>query len=253
VLEAVAHIATPITVQPTTESLAAALVYHQWGHVNQAEFPVGVKIIEDAVDSLLLPAKSPFSANGDFALWSLPKVLATQGGGVVFCKRKEDAEVLRNIRAKRGASALQAILRVKSKTNRIASLYWNGGEAMQGELWAPLRRQVLRRVRTLDALAKERAEVLADVAPELIDNYLASGRLPSNLPMKIPRQWENVWGQNCAVTSGLRSFNQARTNPSTMWTKVAPLPVHVDLSVAELRRLLQAMGLGRSVAASVLA
>lgn len=228
VIDAVGHICTPTPL--VTGQLVAALVYHQWGHCYQSYFSTKVKIIEDSVDSLLIPGKSPFVSGGAFALWSLPKVLATQSGGVVFCKHKDDANALRDIRDRRGHSVLQGFLRGLSKSNKMASVYWNGAEAMQGEMGGILCRQINRRLGMLHDLVEDRVTFLRKVVPDLSDVFEKRGRLPSNLPLRVPHHWERVWGPAKQIRSGLRSYNASCTYPDTQWVKVAPLPVHMDVA-----------------------
>ena len=243
VLEAIAHVCTPIPVAAEVGGIAAALVYHQWGHVHQSSFPSNVRIIEDSVDSLLIPGVSPFVIDGDFALWSLPKVLGTQSGGVVFCRHAENATALRALRASRPSSALQALLRWRSKSSALAATYWNGAEALQGELVMPLRRQALRRLEAIYQVVDERLSLLRHISPDLSHAYERTGRLPSNLPMRLPSEWQHVWGPSGPVSSGLRSFNASRNSPDTRWIRVAPLPVHMDVSRVDLQELFQRLNL----------
>ncbi|NML86972.1 MAG: putative PLP-dependent aminotransferase [Polaromonas sp.] len=243
VLEAIAHVCTPIPVVAEVGDIAAALVYHQWGHINQSSFSSNVRIIEDSVDSLLIPGSSPFAIGGDFALWSLPKVLGTQSGGVVFCRHAERASALRALRASRSSSALQAFLRWRSKSSALAATYWNGAEALQGELVMPLRRQALRRLKAIYQVTEERLSLLRHISLDLSRSYERTGRLPSNLPMRLPSEWQHVWGPSGLVSAGLRSFNVARTSPDTNWVRVAPLPVHMDVSRVHLQKIFQHLNL----------
>lgn len=241
VFEAVALSCTPTTLQAGAEAAAAALVYHQWGHVHREAFAPGVPVIEDAVDTLLVPGTSPFATRARFALWSLPKVLATYGGGVVFCRDASEAEALRGLRAARRSSWRQARLRHRAARDPLASAWWNGAEAQQGGLVAPLRGQVLRQLESLPALVDERRAVLDAVFPAQARDYMASGRLPSNVPLKVPAAWERLWGVGAPVTTGLRMFGPRRCCPGDALVRVAPLPVHADMSEAELRRLLRVL------------
>jgi putative PLP-dependent aminotransferase (TIGR04422 family) len=241
VFEAVALSCTPTTLQAGAEAAAAALVYHQWGHVHREAFASGVPIIEDAVDTLLVPGTSPFATRANFALWSLPKVLATYGGGVVFCRRASDAEALRGLRAARRSSWRQARLRHRAARDPLASAWWNGAEAQQGGLVAPLRGQVLRQLEALPALVDDRCAVLQALFPEQARGFVASGRLPSNVPLKVPVSWERLWGGGAPIATGLRMFGPQRCCPGDALVRVAPLPVHADVSEAELRGLLRVL------------
>jgi putative PLP-dependent aminotransferase (TIGR04422 family) len=242
VLDAVAHFATPVTLQPAKDPLAAALVYHQWGHVHTHDFSGGVRIIEDCVDTLLVPGSSPFAAGGEFALWSLPKVLGTLAGGVIFCRSPAAADELRRIRIARGESALQALLRAGAKVSQTASAYWNGAEALSGGLVEPLRRQIFRRIGELNRVVDERLNSLEVISVMLRLHCEKRGRLPSNLPMCIPTGWERVWGAGKLITSGLRSFNSNMRSPSVAWTKVAPLPVHLQMRSEDLLEIFSLAG-----------
>jgi putative PLP-dependent aminotransferase (TIGR04422 family) len=241
VLDAVAHVSTPVPV--ATDGIAVALVYHQWGHLQHADFPSKVRIIDDCADSLLIPGAPPFSNGSDYMLWSLPKVLATLGGGVVFCRRADDARALRTARAGRPSSLLQAFLRWRSKSSVRASAYWNGAEALQGELVAPLRRQVHRLLEQIHAVAEDRLSLLRNISFDLSQAFERSGRLPSNLPVAVPPQWQLVWGSDGIVSSGLRFFNASRANPGVKWVRVAPLPVHLDISSSNFQQMLSCLNL----------
>jgi len=241
VLEAAAHICTPSPV--ASSELSAALVYHQWGFIQKTNFGDAVTIIEDSVDSLFVPGFSPFSGAGAYALWSLPKVFGTLGGGVVFCRLPADATALRAYRNQCPSSLLQAFLRHHAKSSSWASAYWNGAEALQGELAAPLRRQVSRALGTIDALVEDRLNLLKSISPSLAVTFQQSGRLPSNLPLHPPRGHEQLWNSSGPFTSGLRGFNASRSYPDSRWERVAPLPVHVDVNQSDLVNLLQPLNM----------
>lgn len=240
VLEAIAHIATP---SPNAiGKLCAALIYHQWGFVGQPDFPKGTLLIEDAVDHLLCPGHSPFAAGGQFLLWSLPKVLGTSGGGVVFCRDGQDAEALRRIRQERPASIIQAYLRMRSKSSSMAALYWNGAEAMQGELVAPFRRQVYRSLLEIRTVVESRMQLLRALSPFLAAKFQNWHRLPSNLPLKPTPDVTRHWSSEGLFSAGLRSFNTTRVFPRAEWVRCAPLPVHMDIQLADLPSVFTANG-----------
>jgi len=234
VLESVAHVCTPTPVP--VDGMAAALVYHQWGIRHTESFDSPVHIIEDAVDALLLPGRNPFRTRSDFVIWSLPKVLGSLGGGVVFCRKGGDAQSLRLLRNQRGSSLLQALLRWSSKYSIRATSYWTGAEAMQGELVAPLRRQAMRLLSSLNELAAERLAVMRGLSVALAESFERSGSLPSNLPLRLPVDCEALWSPSGPMSAGLRFFNLARQWPQARWERVAPLPIHRDVGVDDIRR-----------------
>lgn len=233
VLEAIAHVCTPTPV--VTDDLSAALVVHQWGVVHAPDFSPAVRLIEDAVDTLFLPNASVFSTNSQFVLWSPPKVLATQGGGVVFCRRPEAAVRLRATRDMRGTAWIQAWLRARATRSVRASLYWNGAEAMQGHLPNPHRHQLFCQLNRLESLAHERLAVLQAICPSVAQVAKQLGRVPSNLPVRIPLHAGQGFAAPPTLMAGLRNFNRLRSWPLADWQRVVVLPVHMDMTVDTLR------------------
>lgn len=159
VLESIARFATPSTTD--IDNAKVALIYHQWGFVHRFELQPDMTVIEDAVDTFFLPGTNPFASNGRFVLWSLPKVIATTWGGVVFCRNNEDAQSLRAIRAERsGLVRFQALLRMASDRSAIAGMYWHGNESMNGGLPGFALRQIQASLINIPAIALHRERIL---------------------------------------------------------------------------------------------
>ena len=85
--------------------------------------------------------------------------------------------------------------------------------------------------------------VLKQVLGEGADAFTKSGRLPSNLPLTIPEGWEKLWAPEARLSAGLRYFNTSRTCPQSHWAKVAPLPVHRDISQNVIAETLSTLNL----------
>lgn len=60
------------------------LAVHKWGFVYKA--PSNTKVIEDSVDSLITQPESLFPNRGDFEVFSLPKLIGSQRGGLITTK-----------------------------------------------------------------------------------------------------------------------------------------------------------------------
>lgn len=237
VLESIARFATPSTTDIFNAKVA--LIYHQWGFVHRHELQSDVTVIEDAVDTFFLPKTNPFASNGRFVLWSLPKVIATTWGGVVFCRNDEDAKILRAIRAERSElQRFQALLRMVSDRSVIAGKYWHGSESMNGGLPDFALRQIQASLLYLPAIAQHRECLLDIVRSKKIGFQMDKGRLPSNIPIKLSLGVEKWWGPACVFSAGLRSMNMAHDFSKNAWSKVAPLPVHQDMSESVLNVLL---------------
>ena len=97
VLDAISRQATPQTY--SREHLRIAIEYHQWGYVQTRRTTTPI-LIEDAVDTLCVPGEPLFPLAGSYEIWSLPKILGTTSGGVIWCRDESDAEEIRDLRAR---------------------------------------------------------------------------------------------------------------------------------------------------------
>ncbi len=226
VFETIARTATP-----TTESITptAALIYHQWGHINHSTFPQETILIEDAVDTLFAPGENPFAIGGRYALWSLPKTVASLWGGVAFCRSEEDAVKIRHIRDRRPTPfTLQAWLRLLGERFPSAHAYWHGVESTGGRLPSFALHHIFECLKALPEIVDQRRHQLALLQPySLAPPPL---RLPSCLPLPAEAHPDTSLLSGQQLTAGLRSFNFAGVFPSPQWQKVFPAPIHQDTS-----------------------
>jgi len=233
VFDAVARVATP-----TTEDGAApavALIYHQWGHVCRSTFPATTILIEDAVDTLLVPGTSPFAIAGRFALWSLPKTIASLWGGVVFCRQADDATALRALRQGRGLpGGLQALLRLAGERHAWPAAYWHGAEATGGKLPVFALRHIADGLDRLDEYVASRRQRLAPLQTYSLAPPPPPSRLPCCLPLPAAAGTPAILASGQALTAGLRNFNSAGSLPEPRWTRVFPAPIHQDVSGTDI-------------------
>jgi|SaaInlStandDraft_7_1057024.scaffolds.fasta_scaffold10775_4 putative PLP-dependent aminotransferase (TIGR04422 family) len=234
--DSIGRVATPIT-EPSND-VKAALIYHQWGFScsHQCD-PRATTIIEDSVDTMFLPKADVFSGNGRFVLQSLPKVYGCIFGGVVFCRNYDDYLALINIRNKRGSSLTQSFLRALPQKMRKAYLYWHGAESLQGGLPNFALSHVYSILKDLNKTTNDRLELLSEVSNDLADYAINSGRIPSNLPLIVNHEIEQIYLSSDFISSGLRHFNISRSAPNIKWKLVAPLPLHIDIRYKDLCKL----------------
>ena len=114
---------------------------------------------------------------------------------------------------------------------------------MQGELPAPMRRQVRRALSRLPATARHCEATLAQFWPQVARRFVQQGRLPSNLALTPPANWERLWGPGGRISSGLRSFPVRAGAPRPRWIKVAPLPVHAGVTTDDIQRFLSTLAI----------
>lgn len=238
VLESIARFATPSTTDIANAKLA--LIYHQWGFVHSHELNAGTTVIEDAVDTFFLPGANPFACDGQFTLWSLPKVIGSTWGGVVFCRENDDAQILRTVREERNTlMTFQALLRLASDRSIVAAKYWHGNESTSGGLPQFALRQIQALLIRIPEIAQQRMHILDILRAEKLYFQMNkdSGRLPSNIPLNPPFKAENWWGGEARFSAGMRSMNLAHDFAKDAWSRVAPLPVHQDISESVLNAL----------------
>lgn len=237
VFDAISRVATPTTL--ATEAPDAALIYHQWGHVHRHHFAETTPLIEDAVDSLILPGTSPFAAGGRFALWSLPKVVGSLWGGVVFCRCADDAAALRRRRDARPLpSTLQSVLRLLGERHPVAAGYWHGAEAGGGRLPAFALRHIAEGLDRLPDLADIRQRNLAVFQPHSLAPPPPPERLPSNLPLPAVAALAEPLPSGRTLTAGLRNFNLDRDAPGGRWSPVFPVPLHREFDGTDVAEIL---------------
>ena len=114
VVDSISRITTPCFGKES-KNCDLRIIYHQWGYVQEKK--ISSTTIDDCVDSLYLKGKDLFPTGGKFEIWSLPKILGTSSGGVLWCKNKIDSEKIKKLRDKNGSSFFQWILRLIANRN----------------------------------------------------------------------------------------------------------------------------------------
>lgn len=248
VIDAVSRVATP-TSSFSDGDVAAALVFHQWGYPHDCAFGGG--IIEDSADSLCVPGADLFPNGGRFALWSLPKVIGSALGGVVFCRSAEDATELKGVRDGRHAIGwIQFALKVLCPGSAIAQVYWQGAEALNGHVPGMACNDILTKLTRLDWIIDDRRKKLA-----MFEAYLPDWlrfdplRLPSNVPLECSMEQE-AGMKALGASAGFRRFNRRQACEHTDLVKVLPVPIHQDVSIAELEVMIKVLELRSATTSS---
>lgn len=241
VFDAIARQATPSTAPDG--DFSAALLYHQWGHVQHHSFAPATTLIEDSVDTLFLPGADPCAGGGRFALWSLPKVLACQWGGIVFCRDAADARALRQLRANSPltstlATTLQTLLRLGEDHWPLAAQYWHGAEANGGELPGFARKHIAEGLARLPEIIASRQSNLTQLQAFSLAPPPPADRLPCNLPLLPLASLAAPLASGRQLSAGIRSFNVAQQAPNGQWQRVFPLPIHQDICGTDIAELI---------------
>ena len=111
----------------TRTNFTSEIVYNQWGELDS-----GCKktpFIEDSCDTFLQEGSRVLRLGAQFEVWSLPKILESRFGAVIWCRNREDAKHLRGIRdTSRGGTLKKQILRNLRNVSKWNYTTWETSE-----------------------------------------------------------------------------------------------------------------------------
>ena len=228
VIEAVGRVATPIPSKLSNQD-CVSLIYHQWGYIQQRE-NLNTRFIEDAVDSFCLSGAELFPLKGMYEIWSLPKLIGSLGGGVVWCRDEEAAREIKDLRDTRNNNTqLRWVLKLLSCYWSQFDSFWFSAESAGGPIprWAV--GDILYRLENwekiyLDRL--ERIEIVKSLLPDWLE--LPENRLPSVIPVVATKAQSELLIDK-GFYSGLRSFEKFNKEGASELVRLFPLPIHQDV------------------------
>ena len=181
VIDAVARISTPLS-GPTAINSYLRIVYHQWGYVQEYNLPLNT--IEDCVDTLCVKGTELFPGGGSFEVWSLPKILGTTSGGVLWCKDEKSARSIKSLRDNRKGALFQWILRLISKKNHRIYDYWQGAEVAALNVSRLQTGELYSAIKEWDKIVNDRIKKI-DIVWHLAPDWLPKPvmRLPTVVPI----------------------------------------------------------------------
>ena len=238
VLDSISRVATPLA-GPNSKKTSLRIVYHQWGFVQEKN--LNSNSIEDCVDTLCVPGTSLFPGGGCFEIWSLPKILGTTSGGVLWCKTEELAKSARRTRDIRGGAFFLSIVRLCSVMYPKAYYYWQGAESSMGKVSKIQLGEIIKAINNWDAIVEDRIRKLNVVWPYACD-FLEKplGRLPSVVP--VSENSEKYDLKLLGISSGYRMFEKLDMNHNFSLKPVIPIPIHQDVTLGWLNNLIKKLG-----------
>ncbi len=121
VLDTISSFSNPTT---NIKSANAFIINHTWGDEKKLNLKKK-KIIEDSADSIHLSPKSFFINDSKFEVISLPKIIGTYAGGVIFFKDKKFKNFIKEIKFDHKLSLNQSKLKFKfSQTFQEKYAHW---------------------------------------------------------------------------------------------------------------------------------
>lgn len=235
VLDAVARIATPTAVGSDAR---LNVVFQQWGYIQHHDLsPLDV---EDCVDSLLLPGGKLFPGGGAFEIWSLPKILGTTGGGVLWCRSAETADLLRRRRDERAGASLLWGLRLLGMYSTLLHACWQGAEPSLGRPTRLLTGELLAALGAWHEVVADRRQKLKLVQP-LAPSWLPvpENRLPCVVPVVLSENCDGeALARQAGISSGQRMIECASIAGHGGLARVLPIPIHQDVSPTQVRGMM---------------
>lgn len=237
VLDVVARIATPTQL---TGRSALKLVFQQWGFIRH----IGLSPldIEDCADSLLAESGQLFSGGGGIEIWSLPKIVGTTSGGVLWCQNNDTAAAVRHSRdAETSGILLLSVLRMLGRRSTLFHSLWQGAEPSRGK---PTRWQACEIMHALDEwdetvrARRTNLDIAWQLAPRWV--HYPTDRFPCVVPVELQ---EGVDGESLAselkLAAGLRVFERRFSTKEHALVRVLPIPIHQDMDEFRLRQVIK--------------
>ena len=211
------------------KNIDSALIVHKWGHVTSSpKAELNQIIIEDSVDSLLVSNEALFPNQGSFEIQSLPKLIGSYSGGLVYCKSESDREQLISLRSLGSAELAKRQDELKLKTAQ--------GEN-QNEDWHPFE---WKNFSLIDQQVEQILLALPNYEKSILSSERRSKLLQTIYPIKttqgrIPTAWPIP--PNEETPTWHFDINLSALNPN--YIKVGGLPLHAEISDVEFDRVLK--------------
>ena len=234
VLDAISRVSTPTD---RRRNVNLTVLLHQWGYLHHTDS--SSLILEDAVDSLVPKGSQLFQCGGMFELWSLPKILGTTSGAILWCNTFESAERIRQIRRSKSHSTILWSLRLLGYYSRFLYSCWSGAETTQGRPSPFQNGEIIAALKHWDDIVNDRRQKLNAVWP-LAPRWLAKPmeRLPCVVPVElICNRRGNAKSASLGLTSGLRHFSRTGSLQAEDMAPVLPIPIHQGIQLSELLRI----------------
>ena len=227
VINTISRLTTPVSYDFKSPK---EICYHQWGITSSLNTS---PIIEDSVDSLYKKNTPLFSLGANYEIWSLPKILGTSSGGILWCKYESDAIMIRNkIKGKKGIFT-SWILRLLSLIFLNFYKFWEGTEYGYKGLTLLQRNEIFFKLKLWDQLIADRKEkIKLFIDKSILKNQKISGRYPSCLPILTNKNEDEIKKMGFSV--GFRHYYDGER-----LIKVFPLPIHQDISISFLKNVLK--------------
>ena len=235
VLDAVSRVATPTTWRNENINVKTRLIYHQWSFIQ--ENSLNIPTIDDCVDSLCITGTELFPTSNVFEIWSLPKILGTSSGAILWCKDEVIAEHLRILRKERGGGLAEWLLRLMSFSIKDLYWLWQGIEPQRGNVSFIQKFEISEAIKNWDKIVNDRLSKLNLIwkyAPKWLSK--PSKRLPPVVPIQVNKNTKEIFSNK--ISTGIRHIEKVNLNKTRELIKVLPIPIHQDVPLSYIKKIL---------------
>ena len=235
VLDSISRIATPVIWDPNNFDIKKRIIYHQYGYIKNENSVIDG--IDDCVDTLCDLNTKLFPTNKTFEIWSLPKILGTSSGAILWCKTEYIAKKMRNIRDKKGGGFFYWILRVFGLFSKNNYWLWQGIAAEKAKLSRLELFEINNAIKYWRQIIKDRKiklELLWKFAPEWINK--PKERLPCVVPLEFKNYKNNKYLESLEIN--IRHFEKVVNSKKRDLIKVYLIPIHQDISINAIKEII---------------
>lgn len=224
-----------ITSTPSDDLYNSKLVIinHQFGYENLYT-NLTPDIIEDSVDSIVEDESALFPNNGEFEVFSLPKIFGSMYGGILLSKNKESYNFFINERNDSTFGFFHNLRKLTVRLSKKNLYYWSFCEPLNKSIPAIGISDILNKLNNWDELIKTRKkniEILMQLDLPFIEFHL-SKRLPTALLL-------TSFNKSDEITLGLtpRFFTNGAAGRDQYYPIVLPIPIHSKISNSLIENL----------------
>ena len=226
VIDSVSRLATPI-VGLQKRIVDLRVVYHQWGFVQEVN--LAANTIEDSVDTLCEIGAPLFPGGGSYEIWSLPKILGTSSGGVLWCKEAKSAEIARIYRSKSKNSFTLWVLRLIGMSSQTFHLCWQGIEPNMGGVCKLQASEIFSGINNWQSIVNSRKKNIEKIWAHAVSwlNYPIM-RLPNVVPVQyFISDYQLV---ELGISAGHRMIERIGGDGVANLERVIPIPIHQEVT-----------------------
>lgn len=218
------------------------LLYNQWGYKGHPKIESKI-LIEDSVDSLYQLGSKILRSNGKFEIWSLPKILGTSSGSILWCKNEETAKEIKTIRNQRKKAVVQWFLREVSYKYPSIYPFWNMMERKSGAITTSQCEEIWSALKKWDQLIEDR-ESKINLFLKYEYNYprFKNECYGPVIPILLDKNNENIDISKLGLATGRRKFFGITEETKDDIFESLPIPIHQGVTIERIKSILDQLG-----------